>query len=29
MNDGRILAWRCVLIVNGKIVAEERSYLWR
>jgi hypothetical protein len=29
MNDGRILAWRCVLIANGKIVAEERSYLWR
>jgi len=28
-TDGRILAWRCLLIANGKIVAEERSYLWR
>jgi hypothetical protein len=28
-NDGRILAWRCLLIEKGKIVAEERSYLWR
>ena len=27
--DGRITAWRCVLIENGKIVAEDRSYLWR
>ena len=27
-TDGRILAWRCLLIVAGKIVAEERSYLW-
>ena len=28
-NDGRIIAWRCLLIVNGRIVAEERSYLWQ
>jgi len=27
-NDGRLLAWRCLLIENGRIVAEERSYLW-
>ncbi|MFN2509598.1 MAG: hypothetical protein ABR589_12605 [Chthoniobacterales bacterium] len=27
--DGRILAWRCLLIENGKIVAEDKSYLWR
>lgn len=28
-NDGHVLAWRCSLIENGKIVAQERSYLWR
>ncbi|CAN5189970.1 hypothetical protein BH20VER2_BH20VER2_02920 [soil metagenome] len=28
-NDGRVLAWRCLLIENGRIVAEDRSYLWR
>ena len=28
-NDGRITAWRALLIENGKIVAEDRSYLWR
>ena len=28
-NDGRILAWRCLLIEKGRIVAEDRSYLWR
>jgi hypothetical protein len=27
-NDGHVLAWRCVLIETGRIVAEERSYLW-
>ncbi len=26
--DGRVIAWRCLLIENGKIVAENRSYLW-
>ena len=28
-NDGRVNAWRCLLIVRGRIVAEDRSYLWR
>lgn len=28
LQDGRITAWRCLLIENGKIVAENRSYLW-
>jgi len=28
-TDGRILAWRCVLIEKGRIVAETKSYLWR
>ena len=28
-NDGRVVAWRCLLIVNGRIVAEDRSFLWR
>ncbi len=27
-NDGRVIAWRCLLIENGRIVAENRSYLW-
>jgi hypothetical protein len=27
-QDGRVTAWRCLLIENGKIVAENRSYLW-
>jgi len=27
-DDGRVTAWRCVLIENGRIVAENRSYLW-
>jgi len=26
--DGRVTAWRCLLIENGRIVAENRSYLW-
>src|SRR4051812_1844410 len=26
---GRITAWRCVLIEHGKIVAENRSFMWR
>ncbi len=29
LNDGRVTAWRCLLIVNGRIVAEDRSFLWR
>jgi hypothetical protein len=27
-QDGRVIAWRCLMIENGKIVAENRSYLW-
>jgi hypothetical protein len=27
-DDGRVIAWRCVLIENGAIVAETRSYMW-
>ena len=27
--DGRVLAWRCLLITGGKIVAENRSFLWK
>src|SRR5881392_3903864 len=27
-DDGRVMAWRCVLIANGRIVAENRSFLW-
>lgn len=28
-SDGRVLSWRCLLIANGKVVAEDRSFLWR
>lgn len=28
-NDGHVLAWRCLLIEHGHVVAEHRSYLWR
>jgi hypothetical protein len=28
LQDGRVTSWRCLLIENGKIVAENRSYLW-
>lgn len=27
-DDGRVIAWRCLLIEDGKIVAETHSYLW-
>src|SRR5438309_1735862 len=27
-DDGRVIAWRCLLIENGKIVAETQSYSW-
>lgn len=27
-DDGRVLAWRCLLISNGRIVAEKRSFMW-
>ncbi len=29
LQYGRVIAWRAVLIANGKIVAQSRSYLWR
>jgi hypothetical protein len=28
-DNGRVIAWRCLLIENGVIVAENRSYLWK
>ncbi len=28
-DGGRVLAWRCLLVEDGKIVAETRSFLWR
>ncbi|MEP7070758.1 MAG: hypothetical protein ABI839_00085 [Verrucomicrobiota bacterium] len=27
-DDGKVLAWRCLLVENGRIVAEKRSFLW-
>lgn len=27
-DGGRVIAWRCLLINGGKIVAENRSFLW-
>jgi hypothetical protein len=27
-DGGRVIAWRCLLVENGKIVAEKRSFLW-
>jgi len=27
-DDGRVIAWRCLLIENGRVVAENRSYMW-
>ncbi len=27
-DDGRVIAWRCLLIANGRIVAENRSFMW-
>jgi hypothetical protein len=27
-DGGRVIAWRCLLIENGRIVAENRSFLW-
>lgn len=27
-DDGRVTAWRCLLIENGGIVAETHSYMW-
>ena len=28
LDDGRVTAWRCLLIENGTIVAETHSYMW-
>ena len=28
-DDGRVIAWRCLLVEDGHIVAETKSYLWR
>ena len=28
-DDGRVIAWRCLLIANGRIVAENLSFLWK
>lgn len=27
-DDGRVTAWRCLLIENGRVVAETHSYMW-
>ena len=27
-DDGRVIAWRCLLIANGRVVAENRSFMW-
>src|SRR5207245_10449638 len=27
-DDGRVIAWRCLLVENGRIVAENRSFMW-
>ncbi len=28
LDDGRVIAWRCFLIEDGRVVAENRSYMW-
>jgi len=28
LDDGRVIAWRCLLIENGRVVAENHSYMW-
>jgi hypothetical protein len=27
-DGGRVIAWRCLLVENGKVVAEDHSFLW-
>jgi len=27
-DDGRVTAWRCLLIESGRVVAENRSFMW-
>lgn len=29
LDNGRVIAWRALLIEGGRVVAENRSYLWR
>ena len=29
LDDGRVIAWRCLLIENGRIVAENRAFMWQ
>jgi hypothetical protein len=29
IDDGQVIAWRCLLIANARIVAENRSFLWQ
>src|SRR6266481_2216100 len=28
LDDGQVVAWRCLLISDGRIVAENRSFMW-
>jgi hypothetical protein len=28
LDDGQVIAWRCLLIAEGRIVAENRSFMW-
>src|SRR3989442_6654903 len=28
LDDGQVVAWRCLLISDGRIVAENRSHMW-
>jgi len=28
IDGGRVTAWRCLLIENGRVVAETHSYMW-
>ncbi len=28
-DDGEVIAWRCLLISNGRVVAENRSFMWQ
>jgi hypothetical protein len=28
-DDGRVIAWRCLLIEKGRVVAENHSYMWQ
>lgn len=28
LDDGRVTAWRCLMIENGQVVAEMHSFLW-